>query len=112
MAKTDGPFKNEKVTERRSRRGLGRRHDEATRHFAAQHVLVLAHRAGDYLLVNTGNGVDEGHSNLPAPESSVVYCHEQKHGRGSLTDRSPGENILHASVVFASLCNCWVIFRK
>ncbi|MCP4190483.1 MAG: PQQ-binding-like beta-propeller repeat protein [Planctomycetaceae bacterium] len=50
---------------------------------------------GDYLLVNTSNGLDESHINLPAPEAPSFICMNKNTGEVYWTDNSPGENILH-----------------
>ncbi len=51
--------------------------------------------AGDWLFVNTSNGVDEGHVNLPAPTAPSFVCLDKKTGKVLWTDDSPGENVLH-----------------
>ena len=50
---------------------------------------------GDLLLVNTSNGLDESHINLPAPEAPSFICMDKNTGKVHWTDASPGENILH-----------------
>ncbi|REK07460.1 MAG: serine/threonine protein kinase [Planctomycetota bacterium] len=51
--------------------------------------------AGDWLFVNTSNGVDEGHVNLPAPAAPSFLCVEKNTGKVLWTDNTPGENVLH-----------------
>ena len=51
--------------------------------------------AGDILLVNTSNGLDETHINLPAPEAPSFIALDRNTGKLLWTDKSPGENILH-----------------
>ena len=51
--------------------------------------------AGDVLLVNTGNGVNEGHVELAAPNAPSFIALDRNTGRLLWTDRSPGLNILH-----------------
>ena len=50
---------------------------------------------GDYLFVNTSNGLDESHINLPAPEAPSFICMDKNTGKVHWTDASPGVNILH-----------------
>ncbi|MFG0255151.1 MAG: PQQ-binding-like beta-propeller repeat protein [Rhodopirellula sp. JB053] len=50
---------------------------------------------GDLLFVNTSNGLDESHINLPAPEAPSFICMNKNTGEVLWTDRSPGSNILH-----------------
>jgi outer membrane protein assembly factor BamB len=51
--------------------------------------------AGDLLFVNTSNGVDEGHTNLPAPAAPSFVCLDKTTGKVVWTDNSPGTNVLH-----------------
>ena len=51
--------------------------------------------AGDLLFVNTSNGVDEGHINLPAPAAPSFVCLDKNTGKVMWTDNSPGTNVLH-----------------
>ena len=50
---------------------------------------------GDKCFVITGNGVDEGHINLPAPNAPSFICLDKNSGKLLWTDKSPGLNILH-----------------
>ena len=50
---------------------------------------------GDLLFVNTSNGLDESHINLPAPNAPTFICMDKNSGDVLWTDASPGENILH-----------------
>ena len=50
---------------------------------------------GDYLFVITGNGVDEGHKNLPAESAPSFICVDKNDGSVIWTDNSPGSNVLH-----------------
>jgi outer membrane protein assembly factor BamB len=50
---------------------------------------------GDLLFVNTSNGVDESHINMPAPRASSFICVNKNTGKVIWTDSSPGLNILH-----------------
>lgn len=50
---------------------------------------------GDRCFVITGNGVDEGHINIPAPKAPSFIALDKNDGKLLWTDRSPGLNILH-----------------
>lgn len=50
---------------------------------------------GKYLFVNTSNGLDESHINLPAPTAPTFICMDKDTGKVLWTDASPGTNILH-----------------
>lgn len=50
---------------------------------------------GDLLFVNTSNGLDESHINLPAPDAPSFICMDKNEGTVLWTDQSPGTNILH-----------------
>lgn len=50
---------------------------------------------GDLLFVNTSNGLDETHINLPAPAAPSFICLDKNTGELLWTDDSPGRNILH-----------------
>jgi len=50
---------------------------------------------GDLLFVNTSNGVDEAHINIPAPKAPSFICMDKNTGKVLWTDGSPGTNILH-----------------
>ena len=50
---------------------------------------------GDILLVNTSNGLDESHINLPSPDAPSFIALDKNTGKVLWTDKSPGSNILH-----------------
>lgn len=50
---------------------------------------------GDILFVNTSNGVDESHINVPSPRSPSFLALNRHSGEILWEDRSPGRNILH-----------------
>lgn len=51
---------------------------------------------GDLLFVNTSNGVDESHINIPAPKAPSFICLDKNTGGEPIwVDGSPGLNILH-----------------
>lgn len=51
--------------------------------------------AGEILLINTSNGLDESHILLPAPEAPSFIALDRNTGELLWTDKSPGANILH-----------------
>jgi len=50
---------------------------------------------GDFLFVVTGNGVDEGHINLPVADAPSFLCIDKRDGKVLWADNSPGANVLH-----------------
>ena len=58
---------------------------------AATSPLVI----GDILFVNTSNGVDESHINIPSPRSPSFLAVNRHTGEVLWEDDSPGRNILH-----------------
>ena len=50
---------------------------------------------GDILFVNTSNGLDESHINLPQPAAPSFIAMNKNTGEVYWTDKSPGANILH-----------------
>jgi outer membrane protein assembly factor BamB len=59
---------------------------------------------GDLLLVQTSNGVDEGHINVPSPDAPSFICLNRHTGKLIWKDNSPGKDIMHgqwASPAFA-----------
>lgn len=50
---------------------------------------------GDILFVNTSNGLDESHINLPQPAAPSFVAMNKNTGEVYWTDKSPGANILH-----------------
>lgn len=50
---------------------------------------------GDILFVNTSNGVDESHINIPSPDAPSFIAMNKNTGELYWTDKSPGLNILH-----------------
>jgi len=51
--------------------------------------------AGDYLFVNTSNGVDVEHNYIPAPDAPSFFVMNKNTAKVLWTDKSPGLNILH-----------------
>ncbi len=50
---------------------------------------------GDRLFVQTSNGVDESHINIPSPDAPSLICLDRNTGKLLWSDKSPGKNILH-----------------
>ena len=50
---------------------------------------------GNVLFVNTSNGLDESHINLPRPDAPSFIALDKTTGKLLWTDASPGTNILH-----------------
>lgn len=51
--------------------------------------------AGDIIFINTSNGVDEGHVDLPSSDAPSFIALNKNTGELIWEDDSPGENILH-----------------
>jgi len=60
---------------------------------------------GNNIYVITGNGVDEGHTKLPAPLAPSLVCLDKHSGKVIWTDNSPGGNILHTQVASPLVAN-------
>ncbi|MGI9458020.1 MAG: PQQ-binding-like beta-propeller repeat protein [Aeoliella sp.] len=65
--------------------------------FVSQHNMCSCSltAAGDVLFVNTSNGLDEPHINLPSPDAPSFMAVDKNTGKVLWTDKSPGLNILH-----------------
>jgi hypothetical protein len=50
---------------------------------------------GDILLINTSNGLDESHINLPSPDAPSFIALDRNTGDLLWMDKTPGANILH-----------------
>ena len=59
---------------------------------------------GDTLFVNTSNGVDESHINIPSPDAPTFMAMNKNTGEVLWTDKSPGLNILHGQWSSPSYC--------
>ena len=60
----------------------------------------------DWVYCITGNGVDDTHKNLPAPQAPAIVAFNKKDGTVAWTSNVPGENVLHgqwASVAIAEV---------
>ena len=92
----DGPFKAE-PNENKDEADIIWRYDMMGDLGVSQHNMCSCSItcAGDRCFVITGNGVDEGHINLPAPNAPSFICLDKNNGKLLWTDKSPGLNILH-----------------
>ena len=52
---------------------------------------------GDHVFVTTGNGVDEGHVNIPSPLGPSFVAINKNTGELAWESADPGENILHGT---------------
>ena len=92
----DGPFKAE-ANENLDEGDIIWRYDMMGDLGVSQHNMCSCSITcvGDRCFVITGNGVDEGHINLPAPNAPSFICLDKNTGKLLWTDKSPGLNILH-----------------
>src|SRR5262249_35097051 len=60
------------------------------------HASVVGYK--DWLYIVTGNGVDETHVTVPAPDAPSLVCLEKAGGKLVWKDNSPGKNILEHQV--------------
>ncbi|OYV96121.1 MAG: serine/threonine protein kinase [Planctomycetia bacterium 21-64-5] len=92
----DGPFKGE-ANENKDEADVVWYLDMMKELGVSQHNMCSCSvtSAGDLLFVNTSNGVDEGHTNIPAPQAPSFLCLDKNTGKVLWSDNSPGENILH-----------------
>ena len=92
----DGPWTAEKVTANDEADGVWVL-DMMKQLGISQHNMCSCSvtSAGNFLFVNTGNGVDEGHLNLPNPNAPSFLCLDKRDGKVLWADGSPGANVLH-----------------
>ncbi|MCB1033711.1 MAG: PQQ-binding-like beta-propeller repeat protein, partial [Acidobacteria bacterium] len=96
--KNDGPFEGEKYKGEKDGDVLWATDmigelDVFPHNLAAGSPLVI----GDILYTVTGNGVDEGHLNIPSPFAPSFLAINKNTGKVIWEDSSPGEKILHGS---------------
>jgi outer membrane protein assembly factor BamB len=76
---------------------------------------------GDLMYIMTGNGVDDTHKHVVAPNAPGLVCVNKNSGEVKWTDNSPGRNVLHGqwssvaiaevggrALVIASMGDAWV----
>lgn len=94
----DGPFKDEKLKDKEAGDVLWT-YDMMAELDAFPHNLATSSPlvVGDIIYVSTGNGVDEGHVNIPSPLSPSFVAVNKKTGELVWESAIPGENILHGT---------------
>ena len=92
----DGPFKAE-ANENKDEADIIWRYDMMGALGVFQHNMCSCSVTcvGDYCFVVTGNGVDDDHINIPAPNAPSFICLDKNTGKLVWSDKSPGLNILH-----------------
>lgn len=94
--KNNGPFQSE-VNENKDEADIIWQYDMMGELGVSQHNMcscsVIA--LGDILFVNTSNGVDESHINLPSPSAPSFIAMDKNTGKVLWTNKNPGVNILH-----------------
>ncbi len=92
----DGPFKAE-ANENKDEADIVWRYDLMGVLGVFQHNMCSCSVTcvGDYCFVVTGNGVDDDHINIPAPNAPSFICLDKNTGKLVWSDKSPGLNILH-----------------
>ena len=92
----NGPYKEEKYTSN-DEADIIWKFDMMKQLGTSQHNMCSCSvtAAGDILFVNTSNGVDEAHINLPAPNAPTFVAMDKNTGKVLWTDNSPGANVLH-----------------
>ena len=92
----DGPFKGEKFTTKDDADIIWR-YDIMNELGVFQHNKATCSPVcfGDKIFVLTGNGVDEAHTNIPAPNAPSFICLDRNTGKLLWQDNSPGANVLH-----------------
>lgn len=103
----DGPF-NKEPNENKDEADVIWKLDMMKQLGVSQHNMCSCSvtSAGNMLFVNTSNGVDEGHVNLPANNAPSFMAVNRDTGEVLWTDNSPGVNVLHgqwSSPAFAVL---------
>lgn len=93
----DGPFKDEKVVAKDEADVIWKVNMMGPPMNISQHNMCSCSvtAVNDILFVNTSNGLDESHINLPRPEAPSFIALDKNTGELLWTDASPGENILH-----------------
>jgi outer membrane protein assembly factor BamB len=92
----DGPFKEEAFTTEQEADVIWKV-NMMTQLQVSQHNMCSCSvtGVGDYLFVNTSNGVDESHIKIPSETAPSFMCMNRNTGAVLWTDNSPGKNILH-----------------
>lgn len=94
----DGPYKDEKLTGEYAGDILWKLDtmgelDVFPHNLAVSSPIIV----GDLIFITTGNGVDEGHINVPAPQAPSFLAIHKKTGEVVWENADPGEDILHGT---------------
>ncbi len=92
----DGPF-NKEPNENKDEADVVWKLDMMAELNVSQHNMCSCSvtAVGDLLFVNTANGVDDGHLNVPEEKAPSFICMNKQTGKVLWTDNTPGANILH-----------------
>ena len=102
----DGPY-NSEPNENKDEADVVWLYDMMGRDNVSQHNMCSCSvmTVGDYLLVNTSNGVDESHINIPSPFAPSFMVMKKDTGEVVWKDNSPGQNILHGQWSSPGYCD-------
>lgn len=94
--KNDGPFRDE-PNENRDEADVVWKYDMMSRLRTFPHNMSNCSVVcvGNILLVNSSNGVDATHINIPAPNGASLFALDRRTGELLWQDKSPGANLLH-----------------
>ena len=94
----DGPYTSEKVTGEEAGDVLWM-YDTIGELDVFPHNLAVSSPliVGDLIFISTGNGVDEGHINVPSPFAPSFIAVNKKTGELAWENTDPGEEILHGT---------------
>ena len=94
----DGPFKDEEFTGEFAGDILWK-YDTMAELDVFPHNLAVSSPiiVGDLIFITTGNGVDEGHINVPSPLAPSFIAINKKTGELAWENADPGEKILHGT---------------
>ncbi|HEV8486335.1 MAG TPA: PQQ-binding-like beta-propeller repeat protein [Blastocatellia bacterium] len=92
----DGPFKDEKFTSQTDA-DIVWKYDMMEEVGSQPHNMSNASPVsfGDLIYVNTSNGQDESHVNIPSPKAPAIIALNKKTGKKEWEDNSVGDRILH-----------------
>lgn len=93
----DGPYQEEPVEGENEADVVWSLNFMAAPYYVSQHNMCSCSitGVGDVIFVNTSNGLDESHINLPSPQAPSFMAVDKNTGEVLWTDDSPATNILH-----------------